>query len=366
MPQPPAPAGHAPESPAIPAPAASARPLFEWESADRVARVEALMRELCLAGGSPLGPLVWGHVSSGGKRLRARLALFAVLALGGAPEAGVPWGAACELLHNASLIHDDIEDGDRLRRGRPALWAQHGVAQAINAGDLAIALSYLAIREVPAPDGLRWLLADLVSVAMRRLAEGQSAELSLLDADPLTWEAYAACVEGKTAALFSLPLHGAALIAGRSVERAAELAAAFGRLGLLFQLQDDVLDLFGDNGRDQPGSDLAQRGKASALVVEHLRLHPGDRAWLRAILEAPRAATSRESIQEAIARFAAGGALAAVWGRIDELMRALGASPALAAEPALGALAQRFAEEALRPVVHTRPRRDEPDEPRPR
>lgn len=326
-----------------------------WGDPAPLAELEALMRRLCLGDGDRgLGRLLWEHVASGGKRLRARLAVFSVQALGGGAAEGVAWGACCELLHNASLIHDDIQDGDRFRRGRPALWAEHGVAQAINAGDLSIALSYSAIGLVPVTDALRWGLTRTVSEAARAVVEGQSAELALLSRRGLSWEAYAACVAGKTAALFSLPLEGAALIAGRAPPEAAALADAFRPLGLLFQIQDDMLDLFGDNGRDARGSDLAAVGKATAFVVEHLRLHPGDREWLLGLLNAPRAETPPAAIDLAIERFARGGALAAVWARLDALLAALDGAAALAREPALHALAARFAAEALRPVDHTR------------
>lgn len=326
-----------------------------WGDPAPLAEIEATMRRLCLGRRDQgLGRLVWEHVASGGKRLRARLAVFSVQALGGRGAEGVPWGACCELLHNASLIHDDIQDGDRFRRGRPALWAEHGVAQAINAGDLSIALSYTAIGLIPVSDALRWGLTQTVSAAACAVVEGQSAELALLAQRDLSWEAYAACVAGKTAALFSMPLEGAALIAGRAPSEAAALADAFRPLGLLFQIQDDVLDLFGDNGRDARGSDLAAVGKATAFVVEHLRLHPGDRDWLLSVLNAPRAETTPAAIDLAIERFARGGALAAVWARVDALLAGLRGSAALAREPALRALAGRFADEALRPVAHTR------------
>lgn len=332
-----------------------------WGDPAHIARVEAVMRDLCVGGGrAGLGALVWEHLATGGKRLRARLALFAVRALGGQVDLGTGWGACCELLHNASLIHDDIQDGDRYRRGRPALWARHGVPQAINAGDLAIALGYLAIESVPGTDALRWQLARTVSTAARRVVEGQSAELALLSPDGLAtldWQTYAACVEGKTAALFSLPVEGAALIAGRTPDEAAHLGDALRPLGLLFQIQDDILDLFGENGREMRGSDLAQSGKATAIVVEHLRLHPADREWLLRILTAPREETPPASIADAIARFAEGGALAAGWAHLDALHQALERSPDLRREPALHALALRLATEALRPILHTRPPR---------
>jgi geranylgeranyl pyrophosphate synthase len=136
---------------------------------------------------------------------------------------------------------------------------------------------------------------------------------------------------------------------------AAALADACRPLGLLFQIQDDILDLFGENGRDRPGSDLALSGKATAFVVEHLRLHPEDTAWLLSILTAPREQTSNADIDEAIRRFAADGALAAVWQRIDDIRAALVGAPVLVSERPLLLLMQQFVDAALAPVAHTRP-----------
>lgn len=324
--------------------------------AAELGRIEALMHRLCTDSiNRELGRLVWEHIVTGGKRLRAKLAVQTVCAHGVPADRGIAWGAACELLHNASLIHDDIEDGDRFRRGKPALWARYGAAQAINAGDLCIALSYAAIAHVPASDGVRWQLTGAMTRAAQRIVEGQAAEFSLLSSGIPDWQDYAACVEGKTAALFALPIEGAALIAGRSLAEALALSRGCRQLGLLFQIQDDILDLFGNNGRDMPGSDLAQSGKASAFVVEHLRLHPGDVDWLMHILKAPRNATPREQIDQAIARFLDGGALAAVWQRIDDMRRELAESYPIAREPALAAIVQEFVAAALHPVEHTRP-----------
>src|SRR5690349_15190403 len=115
--------------------------------------VEALMFRLCSDSGL-LGKMVLEHISSGRKRLRSRLALSSVAVLGGLPANAVGWGAACELLHNASLIHDDMQDGDLYRRGRPTLWNSYGIAQAINAGDLCIALAYAALEDLRGSDSL--------------------------------------------------------------------------------------------------------------------------------------------------------------------------------------------------------------------
>lgn len=343
---------------ALAAPLETNGPLKEWADASGIAAIEALMQKLCLGLGdhpSQLGKMAWEHISAGGKRLRARLALSAVHALGGDAADGVAWGASCEFLHNASLIHDDIEDGDTYRRGAAALWTRYGIAQAINTGDLCIALGYAAIEAVPVSCAIRWELTKIITRASRRIVEGQAAELSLLEDRIPSFGEYAACVEGKTSALFSLPIEGAALIAGRSQQEAAMLTDACRSLGLLFQIQDDILDLYGNNGRELRGSDLAQSGKATAFVVEHLRIHPQDSEWLLGILKTPRAETPPQAIKEVLERFASGGALHAVWERIEDIRNALENSASLRREPALAALVHEFIAAALRPVAHTRP-----------
>ena len=118
----------------------------------------------------------------------------------------VAWGAACELLHNASLIHDDIEDGDRFRRGRPALWARHGWRKRSMPGTLCIALQLRRdCRSARARCRALGLTATMTRAA-RHIAEGQAAELAARLAAP--WSRYAARVEGKTSALFAPPAEG--------------------------------------------------------------------------------------------------------------------------------------------------------------
>ncbi len=337
---------------------ASPGPRGMW-SAVGLEEVEALM--LRLATGDRLdrlGRILREHVSSGGKRLRARLALGTAEALGAPRLDAVGWAASCELLHNATLIHDDVQDGDRFRRGREATWVRHGTAQAINAGDLALMLPYVAIEHVDASGDVRWALSRALARGAEDVVRGQAAELDLLSTRRVDWESYADSVMGKTAALFNLPVHGAALIAGRSPDDAAALSDAFRPIGLLFQIQDDVLDLFGIKGRREPGSDIKE-GKVSALVVEHLRLHPEDTDWLCGILATPRDQTRDRDVAEVMRRFDRGGALEAAWERLWEIEDAVAESPALLPHSRLHALAVELCAQALAPIVHTDPKQKE-------
>ena len=323
------------------------RPLYSDLYLDEV--VEAMSQ---LAMGTRLersGHMVQEHLSTGGKRLRARLALAAGEALGGRRAQSVPWAAACELLHNATLVHDDIQDEDRIRRDQPTVWVRHGVGQAINCGDLLLMLPFRALETLDATGQQRWLL----SAAMARRAEatvrGQSLEMDLIHSPTLA--NYLRATSGKTGALLALPVEGAAILAGLEAGNAAALAAPFLNIGLLFQLQDDVLDLYGDKGRGERGCDLKE-GKVSILVVEHLQRHPEDRDWLLQLLAAPRERTSPADIEACSNRFAASGTLDAVLGRILDLVQSCEEDPLLRAVPDLHGIAKDLIALCLQPISH--------------
>lgn len=338
------------------APAAHPRTPRLMGSDDGLDQTEALMLELCSGARlDRLGAMLWEHVSCGGKRLRARLALAATAAMGGRREDAVPWAAACELLHNATLVHDDVQDQDKVRRGREALWVRHGIPQAINAGDLALMLPTLALRKADALSGeQRWVLAEAIASHAEEVVRGQALEIDLLSRNQVDWRHYAEAARGKTSALFSLPVFGAAVVAGRSPDEARELADAFGEIGLLFQIQDDVLDLYGDKGRGCPGSDLRE-GKVSALVVEHLSLHPQDEEWLIDLLEAPRDSTPERAVEHAIECFRTGGALDAVWRRLETIQDRISDTPAMEQHHRLHAVALNLVGASLAPIAHTHP-----------
>lgn len=309
---------------------------------DGLAAVEREMTRLVV--GTRLeraGAMAQEHLGSGGRRIRARLALSAAEALGLPRSAAVGWATAVELLHNASLVHDDIQDGDRVRRNRPTLWARHGVGQAINAGDLMLVLCHSAVESLDVDDGLKWRLSALLARHAAETVRGQSKEMALLSSGHLDVESYREAIASKTAALFALPVEGAALLAGLSPEQARCLGAAFEAPGMLFQLQDDVMDLYGDKGRGFAGSDIYE-GKVSILVVRHLERCPEDRASLTELLALPREETPASAVQDIIRRFRESGALAAALNDIDQLLNTVDSSPVLAQEPGLRWVAQEL------------------------
>ena len=314
---------------------------------DPIDVVEALM--VRLAAGSHLdrcGAMVVQHLTTGGKRLRARLALAAVDALGGTARDGVGWAAACELLHNASLVHDDVQDGDRVRRGSPTLWARHGEAQAINAGDLLLMLPTLALDEVDASPAVRWELARTLAWYAAETVRGQSLEMSLLGHRRLRWIDYERAAHGKTAGFFALPVAGAAALAELPRARGAALAQCFAHIGLVFQIQDDIIDLFGNKQRDKPGADLRE-GKVSALVAQHLELYPEEEGWWLGLLETPRDETTDRQVEQARRRFVEGGALEELLERVYTISRAAYDNPLLRELPQLNEVACATLDRAL-------------------
>ncbi len=319
-----------------------------FDTGDLLLNVEARMIEL--AGdrfADPGARMAQEHLGTGGKRLRARLALAACEALGGRAEDAVDWAAAVELLHNASLIHDDIQDGDRTRRGQPALWAKYGAAQAINTGDLLLMLPFRALGRYPveAQASLTQILAEYAESTVR----GQIRELQLTASPSRGWSDYFEAVAGKTGTLFALPVRGAAELAGLMPTDASGVASVLSSIGVLYQLQDDLLDLYDVKGRADRGSDVYE-GRLTAVVLTHLDLYPDDGPELFEILAKPRRETSHEEVARLLARFIEGGAAAQLLARIELLANELLASEALDYSPGIHEVARQLVGRVLAPL----------------
>lgn len=206
-----------------------------------------------------------------GKRIRPLLCGLACQAAGGEWPAALPMAAAIELLHNFSLLHDDIQDNSPLRRGRPTVWQLWGVAQAINAGDAMFTLAHLAPhrlaeRGVPAATVLKTL--EQFDQTCLHLTQGQYLDMSFETRARVTVDEYLAMIGGKTAALIAACTELGALIAGAPTAQVEHLRE-FGRnLGLAFQVQDDWLGIWGDpavTGKSA-ASDLEKRKKSLPVV----------------------------------------------------------------------------------------------------
>ncbi len=205
-----------------------------------------------------------------GKRIRPLLLLLSCAACGGDWRRALPAAAAVELLHNFSLVHDDIEDHSDKRRGRATLWARWGVPHAINAGDGLFVLSDLALDDLtqnfPAQTALN--AANILHQTCLQLTSGQFQDMSYETRSDLNEEDYWPMISGKTAALIAACCEmGAVLAEANAPTRAA--CRDFGEaLGLAFQVQDDILGIWGDEALTgkSAASDLLE-GKKSLPVL---------------------------------------------------------------------------------------------------
>jgi len=257
------------------------------------------------------------HFESGGKRLRALLPLLVAETLGFDAERLIPFGAACEMLHNATLVHDDLQDGDRLRRGVETIWFRYGVPQAINLGDAMFYYTLLLLQRVDVPQARREEVARRVMEETLRVIDGQEKEFQLKQDERPDPTGYFDMVEGKTSGLFALPMCGAAVLCGARGEVVNGLMEAARHMGVLFQIQDDLLDLYGQKGRGARGGDIRE-GKRSMLVVHALRnATDEDAGWLLDVLDKDRKFNTPEEIEEAMALFKRAGSFQAALDEIE-------------------------------------------------
>jgi geranylgeranyl diphosphate synthase type I len=205
-----------------------------------------------------------------GKRVRPLLVLLTNAAAGGEWEQALPAAAAVELIHNFSLIHDDIEDNSPLRRRRPTVWKLWGVAQAINTGDSMFTLAHLALlrlSETTSPDIVIQAISVLQETCLR-LTQGQYLDIAYETRGDLSLEDYWPMVSGKTAALLAACTELGALVADVSEPRRTAYHQFGYSLGLAFQAQDDLLGIWGDSaltGKSAKSDLLA--GKKSLPVL---------------------------------------------------------------------------------------------------
>jgi len=247
--------------------------LFEEE-------LEALVQEATLSAESPAMSLARDVLLSGGKRVRPLLAILCYEAAGGKDVNDVMnLALSSELIHTATLIHDDIYDQSRFRRGRPTIHSSHGLPHAIIAGDYLFALGF-------AKGGTYDLdVVDLIASGCTNVARGELQQFDHIGDLSTTPEDYYSIIDGKTVAPFATGAKCAALVAGASVE-IADLMFDFGtEFGRAFQLVDDLLDLTGDSEMGKPKGTDVHEGKMTLPLIHALTtLHGTEREQLADVL----------------------------------------------------------------------------------
>lgn len=203
----------------------------------------------------------------GGKAVRPALALLSAEAAGAAPEVGIPGAVAVELVHNFSLLHDDLMDGDEQRRHRDTVWKVHGPAQAILVGDALFALANEILLELGTVEAGR--ATRRLTTATRALIDGQAQDISYEHRERVTVEECLEMEGNKTGALLACAVSIGAVLGGADDHTADTLEKYGYHLGLAFQAVDDLLGIWGDpeaTGK-QTWSDLRQRKKSLPVVA---------------------------------------------------------------------------------------------------
>ena len=227
-----------------------------------------------------------------GKRMRPLLGLLAYTSIAGDHAAALPGAAAVELGHNFSLVHDDIEDGDVERRHRPTLWALHGVPQAINTGDLIFSLPRVALHrlsDLGFSDSKVLRLMRLYDETCVQLCEGQYIDIATSDRDaPMTVELYFDMIGRKTAALIAASIEAGALLATDDDEVIARYRRFGWSLGLAFQLNDDLLGIWGEEHKTgKVPTDVVRNKKTLPVLYAFEHAAPADRERLAQLRSLP-------------------------------------------------------------------------------
>ena len=276
--------------------------------------IHVFIAERLPAVGQPLSKAAAHHFMAPGKMLRAKMALRAADALKVDRAAAMHWAAAIEVLHNASLIHDDICDGDRLRRGRPAVWSVFGRDVALTLGDWLIALAFELAAEA-AQRSQTPMLVKILATHMKTTTIGEAREFDI--SPVVSWDAYLQGAGDKTAPLLTAPLEGVATMAlhGNS---ATAIGQCFRALGNAYQIGNDILNFSGGDGANTCGSDMLRRAPNGVVVLFRATLddesrtafdawyasgdEPGFDGWLAAILDSSAAGEAARRMTALMAR----------------------------------------------------------------
>lgn len=246
-------------------------------------------------------------LSLGGKRVRPYFTLTGCGLCGGDIEEAVPVAVAIELLHNFTLLHDDIMDGAATRRGRPSVYRKWDASTAILSGDAMYAWAFDQLQYYGKSDRYSKqnyaAILDIFLESARLVCEGQAYDLEFESSTAVTIDDYLKMIRGKTAALISGAFRLGGAVAGASDDMLTELHELGTEVGIAFQIQDDLLDIIADPekfGKKQ-GGDILEGKKTylSILSLQHGR--PAQQAFLEEIFR--KADVSEEEVEEVISLY---------------------------------------------------------------
>ena len=214
-------------------------------------------------------------LSNAGKRLRPLVVMMACEAYSGQTQTALPAAKAIELFHNFTLLHDDVMDDAPLRRGKDSVYRKFGLNSAILSGDVMLILSYDCIKDYD-PPLYKWIMQVINENAIK-VCEGQQLDIDFETREDVSIQEYLLMIELKTAVLFGGALKIGALIGGASKEQSQHLYEFGKNVGIAFQMQDDILDTYGDNPKvgKQKGGDILQC-KKTYLYLKTMDLLEGE------------------------------------------------------------------------------------------
>ncbi len=227
---------------------------------------------LCASRHSRLSDAMMHLIQGGGKRLRATLPWLVGKAVGDSHSGLLDIGAAIEIVHNFTLVHDDIMDDDDTRRGLNAVHIEYGLPTAINAGDAMLAIAFERLVSAKGLDNKDVAaMVNRLAWMVRRVSEGQQLDIEFEDRIAVSEEDYFEMIEGKTAVMFLTCAEIGSRMSGADDETIQCMADWGLAVGLCFQLMDDLIDVLSDSDTlgKPAGSDLAQ-GKRTLMVIHAL------------------------------------------------------------------------------------------------
>jgi geranylgeranyl pyrophosphate synthase len=262
-------------------------------------RIDALLKEIIPPERQDfLCEPIWHHMNTGGKRVRPAICLITCEALGGNPDDALHFALAVEILHNMFLLHDDIEDGDTMRRDKPTVWVKYGIDNAVNAGDYMVARGYQSILASPVSTTTRLKLIEVFTLTYEKTVEGQALDINLRAAKDITVKDYLNMVRLKTGYYLACGMVGGAIIADISDTGINSIWELGKSMGPAFQIRDDLIDLTHGKGRGGViGSDIKE-GKASFLYAYTLEVADiEEKDTLSRIMAKPRESTTDDDIK---------------------------------------------------------------------
>jgi len=238
-----------------------------------------------------------------GKRIRPILCLLTAESLDGNQDMALVFAVSIELLHNFFLVHDDIEDGDTVRRNRESVWVKYGLANAINIGDFIFSKALLNLNSLLEkglnPDKFFRLYNLFISITDHTI-KGQALDMNARISDKILMDEYMHIVREKTGYYLSAPMVGGAIISNADEFIIDSIREFSFFIGPMFQIIDDVIDLTTGKGRGEKGSDIKE-GKRSFLTAYTLsKCTPQEKEKLIAILNKPRESTNQSDIETVI------------------------------------------------------------------